>query len=138
MTLIQFINEIGRICLEQKNVRSFGTNDLYQDLAKPDIKYALTYVTQNQHQTRGEFDIFNINLFYLDRQQDVDGSNSLQIQSVGKEVLENVITTFNNLYGAEIYGTIYWQPFIQAHPDLLSGIYAIVMFQVPKAAICED
>ena len=138
MTLVQFINAIQHICLSQINVRSFGEGDLYAFMANPSLKYSLMYVTQNQHQSEGDFDRYNINLFYMDRNEDVDGSNALQIQSIGKEVIENVLRIFCDQYESEIYGTIYFQPFIQSHPDLVSGIYATVTLEVPKESICPD
>lgn len=138
MTLAQFIHAIEVICLNQKNVRSFGEGDLYSFMASPNIKYSVMYVTQNQHQREGDFDLFNINLFYLDRNQDIDGSNALQIQSIGKELIDNVIQIFCETFDADVYNTIYYQPFIQNHPDLLSGIFATVTLQVPVDSTCGE
>ena len=138
MTLSQFINAIGRICLEQKNVRSYGTGDLYAFMASPEIKYSVMYTTQNQHQRVGDFDRYSINLFYMDRNMNIDGDNALQIQSIGKEVIDNVIQTFCEEYDSEVYGTILYQSFIQAHPDMVSGMYAVVTLEVPVDAICAE
>lgn len=139
MTLSQCVTALKRIALSQKNVRSFGEGDLYADLdANPNIKYDVVYLTQNQHQTEGEFTRYSWNIFYISRDQDVPASNSLQIQSIGKEVITNIINTFCNEYMAEVYGTIYWQSFIQQFQDLTSGIYATVTLEVPESIICPE
>jgi hypothetical protein len=139
MTLNQVVRQLQRIALTQHNVRTVGEGDLYADLsATPSLKYDVFYITQNQHQTEGDFDRYSFNLFYISRQENVDGSNSLQVQSIGKEVLENVIKIFCDEYFAEVYGTIYFQPFVQRFADLTAGIYAIITLQVPKDSICID
>lgn len=138
MTLAQFIRAIGRICLQQKNVRTFGQGDLYADMVAPDLKYTVMYVTQNQHQSEENVDRYSINLFYIDRQENIDGDNMLQVQSIGKEVIENVVRIFCETYYAEVYGTIYFQPFIQRWSDLTCGVYAIITLEVPKDSLCID
>lgn len=139
MTLYQVIKQLERIALSQHNVRYAGEGDLYRDLnAQPSIKYDVFYITQNQHQSGEEFDMFNFNLFYISRQVDTEAGNALQIQSIGKEVLENIIKIFCEEYDSEVYGTIIWQPFVQRFSDLCSGIYATLTLEVPKDTTCID
>lgn len=138
MTLQQTVKAIERIALAQHNVRSFGEGDLYAFMSAPNIKYDVVYLTQNQHQTEESFDRYNFNMFYISRNENVDGTNALQIQSIGKEVLANIIKAFCEIYDAEVYGTIYWQPFIQRFNDECSGIYCIVTLEVPVDSLCVD
>ena len=139
MTLNQVIKQLQRIALSQHNVRTVGEGDLYRDLnSNPAIKYNVFYVTQNQHQTEGDFDRYSFNLFFISRQEDTEAGNALQLQSIGKEVIENVVKIFCQEYYAEVYGTIYWQSFVQRFADLTAGIYAIITLSVPKDSICID
>ena len=139
MTLYQVIKQLQRIALSQHNVRTVGEGDLYRDLlADPSIKYDVFYITQNQHQTEEDFDRYSVNLFFISRQENIDGGSALQIQSIGKEVIENVVKIFCDEYYAEVYGTIYWQPFVQRFADLTAGIYAIITLSVPKDSTCID
>lgn len=138
MTLRQTVKELERIALTQKNVRYVGEGDLYRDLnANPSIKYDVMYITQNQHQSVDGFDRYSFNLFYISRQEDLDAENSLQVQSVGKEVIENVVRIFCESYDADVYGTTYWQPFVQRFQDLCVGIYAIITIEI-AADTCID
>lgn len=139
MTLYQVIKQLEKIALTQHNVRYAGDGDLYRDLnAQPSIKYDAFYITQNQHESVEDFDRYNLNLFFVSRQEDTEAGNALQIQSIGKEVIENVVKIFCEDYDAEVYGSIYWQPFVQKFADLTAGIYAIITLEVPKDSICID
>ena len=139
MTLKQVITELCKIALTQHNVRSAGYNDLYAFMdANPSVKYDVWFVTQNQHQSEGEFDRYGLNLFYISRLEDVDGNNALQIQSIGKEVIENVVEIFCQKYDAEVFGITYYQPFTQKFSDLTAGVYAIIVLEVPKDSVCID
>lgn len=139
MTLKQVITELCRIALTQHNVRSAGYNDLYAALnTDASIKYDVWFVTQNQHQSEGDFDRYSFNLFYISRLENTDGENELQIQSIGKEVIDNVVKIFCELYDAEVYGVTYYQPFTQRFASLCAGIYAIITLEVPKNSICID
>ncbi len=139
MTLYQVIRQLEKIALTQHNVRYAGDGDLYRDLdSDPSLKYDCFFVTQNQHSTVGDYDRYNFNLFFISRQEDTEAGNALQIQSIGKEVIENVVRIFCETYDAEVYGTTYWQPFVQRFSDLCAGIYAIITLEVPKDSICID
>lgn len=139
MTLYQVIRQLQRIALTQHNVRSVGEGDIYKDLnAMPSESYDVFYLTQNQHQTQDEFDRYSFNMFYISRLTDIEGNNALQIQSIGKEVVQNIIDIFCNEFESEIYGTIYWQPFTQRFQDLTAGIYGIITLEVPRDASCPD
>ena len=125
--------------MSQHNVRYTGEGDLYRDLnAQGGVRYDCFYITQNQHQSEGDFDRYAFNLFYISRLDSEDAGNALQIQSIGKEVVENVVRIFCETYDAEVYNVTYWQPFTQRFSDLCAGIYAIITLEVPKDSICID
>ena len=128
-----------KIALTQHNVRYVGEGDLYRDLSSdPNVKYDVFYLTQNQHQTEGEWDRYAFNLFYISRLESEDAGNALQIQSIGKEILDNVVQIFCERFDAEIYGVAYYQPFTQRFADLTAGIYCIITLEVPKDSACVD
>lgn len=139
MTLNQIVTELEKIALTQHNVRTAKHGDLYRDLsAQGTIEYDVFYVTQNQHQSEGDFDRYSFNLFFISRLESEDAGNALQVQSVGKEVLENIVRKFCDRFDAEIFGVTYWQPFTQKFSDVCAGIYAIITLEVPKDAVCAD
>ena len=139
MTLYQVIKQLQRIALSQHNIRTVGEGDLYRDLnSDPSIKYNVFYITQNQHQSEGDFDRYNLNLFIISRLENQEGDNALQIQSSAKDVLNNIIEIFCKDFDSEVYGTIFWQPFTQRFSDLCAGMYAVVSLEVPKDAICPE
>lgn len=138
MTLKQIVLALKHISLKQRNVRSFGEGDLYAFLASPKMKYAVMYLTQNIHQSTEQMDRYSFNFFYLDRQENKEATNALQIQSIGKQLIDNVLAIFCETYDSEIYGITTYQSFRQDHPDLLAGIYAVVTLEVPKEVTCPE
>lgn len=139
MTLKQVIKQLQKIALTQRNVRYTGEGNLYRDLnAQGTVEYDIFYITQNQHQSVEDFDRYSFNLFYISRLESEDAGNALQIQSVGKEVVENVVKIFCADFDSEVYNITYWQPFVQRFSDLTAGIYAIITLEVPKDSVCID
>jgi len=139
MTLQSTVKTIQNIALTQHNVNYVGSGDIYADLnANPNLKYGIVYITQNQHTSTEETDQYNFNIFYIDRLANFEGDNRLQIQSTGKEVLENIIRIFCDTYDAEIYGDIYWQSFTERFSDLCAGIFCTVTLEIMKNTICAE
>lgn len=141
MTYQQVIRELCKIAKTQHNVRYTGYGDLYRDLdSDPNIKYDVVYITPNQHTSDEEtgFDRYNLNLIYISRLENTEGDNCLQVQSVGKEILTNIIRIFCERYDSDVYGTIVWQMFTQKFGDLCGGCYCIVQLEVPQDSICID
>lgn len=141
MTLYSTIKELQRIALTQPNVNFVGEGDLYADMnSNPSLKYSAFYITQNRHYSdeAASIDRYSFNLFYIDRQIDTEGSNALEIQSIGKEVIENIIRIFCETYDADIYGTMEIQPWVQRFSDLCAGVYAVVTLEISKDSICVD
>lgn len=141
MTLQDTIQSLERIALTQPNIRYAGEGDLYRDLnANPSIKYGVFYITQNRHYSDEALgvDRYGFNLFYIDRLVNDNGDNALQVQSIGKEALTNIIRMFCERYDAEVYGTIEWQAFTQKFSDLCAGVYAVINIEISQETQCVD
>ena len=138
MTLKNVVDSLIRIALTQHNVRSAGYGDLYKDLlADPSIKWDVFYITPNTMQAEDDFDRFNLNLYYVSRLEDTDGTNMLQVHSIGKEILDNIVKIFCETYDCDVYGTEQYTYFTQRFSDLCAGLYLTVSLEVPKS-ICID
>lgn len=138
MTLKNVVDILQRIALTQHNVRSVGYGDLYASLnANPSIKWDYFYITTGQSYSVPEWDYFTLNLFYISRLEDVDGSNMLQVHSIGKEILDNIVKIFCEDYDSETYGNTYYTYFTQRFSDLAGGVYMTVTLEVPRS-LCID
>lgn len=138
MTLLELIKELERIALKQPNIRTAGEGNIYDALnANPAVKYGVFYITQQTHTDDFEWDRYSITLFYIDRLQSDMEDNRLQIQSVGKEVLHNIILTFCNFYDIE-YPTVSYTSFTQRFADETAGCYAQLILDLPKDLLCEE
>lgn len=138
MTLYDTINLIEQIALQQPNVRTAKEGNVFDHLnANPSVQYAAVILTQGLHQQDEQFNHFRFSIFYVDRlEADLD-SNRIQIQSTGKEVLNNIIRTLTSKFDAEC-DDISYQPFTQRFADECAGVFASVVIDVPVDYLCAE
>ena len=101
MTLYKLVQIIKEISFLQPNVGSVNEGNIYDINANPSVKYANITLTQGTHTQDEIYDHYNFTIFYTDRLMDNLETNRLQIQSIGKSVLSNIITTLTNNYDIE-------------------------------------
>ena len=137
MTLIEIIKILQDIALTQPNVRTATNGDIYEVMnGNPSVKYGVFHITQNTHQSYDDYDTYGLNLFYLDRNED-DDANTLQIQSIGKEVIDNIVKIFCEGFDAD-FPTITFTPFTQRFDDDTAGVFANIQLEVYKDWDCAD
>ena len=138
MTLYQIISTLKQIALTQPNVKSATDGSVYEVMnANPSVKYNVVHFSQTTHQSDEEFDYYGLNIFYISRLEDSLEDNRLQVQSIGKEILDNIIRTFCENWNIE-FPTITFYPFTQKFADLCAGFYCNVRIEVPKEIVCAD
>lgn len=138
MTLYEVVSGLKAISLKQPTVRTAGDGSVYDFMnANPSITYCTFFVSQTSHRQDDEFDYYGFNLFYIDRLKDDLEGNRLQIQSIGKEVLHNIIKTFCNTYECD-YGQITYHPFTEKFVDETAGMYASLEIVIPLEYNCEE
>ena len=138
MTLYETIDLLKKIALKHPNIGSASEGNIYEYMnANPSVKYGVFFITQGTHSQDEMFNHFDFTLFYVDRLVDDMEENRLQIQSIGKEILSNILTFFCEEFDAECEN-ISFQPFTQKFLDLTAGIYSTITIDVPKDVICPE
>ena len=138
MTLYETIDWLKKIALKHPNIGSASEGNIYEYMnANPSVKYGVFFITQGTHSQDEMFNHFEFTLFYVDRLVDDMEENRLQIQSIGKEILSNIITFFCEEFDAEC-DNITYQPFTQKFTDLTAGVYATITIDMPKDVICPE
>lgn len=137
MTLYNLVTIIKDIASNQPNVGSVAEGNIYDINTNPSVRYANITLTQGTHTQDEIFDHYNFTIFYTDRLVDDMEENRLQIQSIGKEVLSNIIYLLSEQYDIEYQG-ITIQPFTQRFTDETAGVYFTITFDVPKDIICGE
>lgn len=137
--LTQFIRMMKKVASKQPNINQIIDNDVYRLNTLKDAEYTVFAWQQRQHQEETDFWLYSFQLFYIDRLTQ-DGGNEVEVQSMGLEVLSNIIGTIIEYSEGEIevYGTTLYQPFTQRFKDETAGVYATVTFRVPKDCICIE
>lgn len=138
MTLAKIIDTLKMIALKHPNVNSAYEGNIYDILnAKPDNRYASVVITQQSHTTDEIYDHYGFVIFYVDRLVDDMEENRVQIQSIGKSMLGNIITAFCNEFEAEC-DNISYQPFTQRFADETAGVYCTITIDTVKDVYCAE
>lgn len=138
MTLYETIDLLKKIALKHPNIGSASEGNIYEYMnANPSVKYGVFFITQGTHSQDEMFNHFEFTLFYVDRLVDNMEENRLQIQSIGKEILSNILTFFCEEFDAEC-DNITYQPFTQKFVDMTCGVYSTITIDVPKDVICPE
>ena len=138
MTLYDFVESFKNIALKQPSVHSAFDGSVYDNLnGNPHSRYCVFNLSQTTHREEENFDIYGANLFMIDRQDSTLKNNILQVQSISKELLSNIIKAFCKKYDAKAL-TIVYHPFVEKFVDLCCGMYATVEIEVPKDSTCEE
>ncbi len=140
MTLIEVVQRLKDIALQMPNVRTATEGDVYDTLnTNPSVVYDVFHLTQGQHREDEEFDYYVFNMFYISRLTD-DYNNRLQVQSIGKTVLSNIIREFCDQIDIEFPDEtqLMFNTFTEKFVDLCAGVYANVTFKINKDLVCGD
>ena len=139
MNLFQTIDNIKNIALTQPNIRTASEGNVYSIMnTTPDIRYGVFVITQGTHRSDDVFNYFNFNFFYVDRLVDDMESNRLQIQSIGIQMLNNILNTFADEYDIDLNSDIQYNPFTQKFADETAGVYCTITLEVPKDGCAES
>lgn len=138
MTLKQIIGTISNLALKHPNINSVYEGSVYDNLnASPSNKYASVVLTQTTHTQDEMFDHYGFVIFYVDRLIDDIEDNRVQIQSIGKSMLTNIVEAFCYEFDAE-HNDITFHPFTQKFADETAGVYIDIVIDTPKDSICAE
>lgn len=138
MTLKQIIDLLTNISSQQPAVNSVSEGNVYEALnANPSQKYYNIHITQTNHRTDLETDVWCFNIFCTDRLEDNE-ANRVQIQSNAIEILKNIIRTFIETVDATLYEDIIITPYTEHFKDYCAGAYVQIKFSVPESYTCEE
>lgn len=136
MTLLDLIKKLEDVAISQPQVSEIVPSDVYQLNERASVMYGVFVWTQGQHVkdfARG-MTAYTFNLFYIDRLT-ADHKNKTEIQSVGLQVLGNILRSFVGYIGVS---DARFQPFTERFADECAGVYCTVTLTVPDDTNCEQ
>lgn len=138
MTLQNIVDILKAIGNSQPNIRTTTEGSVYDKLnTNNHIEYDVFHISQTTHREDEDRNYYGFNLFYISRLEDSLEDNRLQIQSIGKEVLSNIIRNLCAEWSID-FPDITYIPFTQRFADLCAGVYCTIQLDVPKEIWCED
>ena len=137
MNLLQVIRAIEAAAMNQPPVQSIVRNDVFRLNALPDARYGVFAWLQGEHQAEADGDLmtYDFTFFYVDRLTFGKG-NEIEIQSVGIEVLDNILRALER-YGI-MPGHATFRTFNQRFSDECAGVFCRVTLEAPKGTVCAD
>lgn len=137
MTLLQLIRTIERVAAGQPAVGTIVRNDIFRLNAAPAVRYGAFAWLQGEHRSGdGSLMDYSFTFFYADRLT-ADRANEIEVQSVGVEVLTNIVRQLEDL-GVFREGDVTFRTFNQRFADECAGVYCSVTLQVLKDGLCSD
>lgn len=138
MTLTDTIRMVELFAGGQPPVKSIVRNDIFRLNSLPDVQYSVFGWTQGNHSSDldSSFYTYRFTFFYIDRLT-ADQSNELEIQSVGIQVLDNILRVLAD-NGVETDGEFQYTTFNQRFLDECAGVYCTVALSVPVNGLCSD
>lgn len=141
MTLLEIVNLYNSVAARQPNINCIClTGDVF-DLNADNAtqRFGAFCIQQGTHHRDGDFMIFNLDLFYVDRLTN-DRTNRLYVQSTAINVLNNIISTVLDLNSGTlgIDGISNINVFTQRFEAECAGAYAEVSVRVPVSFLCSN
>lgn len=139
MSLYEFVKYMESIALLQPGINQIVPGDVYTLNTLKDAEYGVFSWQHRQHLEDIEMDYrkYSFTLFYIDRETQ-DGSNILQAQSTGIDILSNIIRTVIEELEITVDSEPLYQPFEQRFKDECAGCYVNVVFVVPNDCVCPE
>lgn len=140
MILDNVIDLIKSISEWQPNVNSVTEGSIYEALnTTGEVDYANIHITQSKHiENENKQEItYNFILFYTDRLM-ADKSNKITIQSIGINVLKNILRTIEESDEDIYISATDFQTFTEQFSDVCAGVYSNVSITVPIEYNCAE
>lgn len=138
MTLAETIDMLEALATMQPAVKTIVKQDVYRLNEDQSVKYGVFAWLQREHRESIENDWreYAFTLFYIDRLRS-DNGNELEVQSVGIEVLSNLLRYIAEYTEVEV-GEWTIQPFTQKFNDLTAGVYVNVTLGAALDYSCPE
>ena len=138
MTLLEVIRAIESAAAMQPAVSMIVENDVFRLNSYADARYGVFAWTQGRHRVDAltpDWMRYSFTFFYVDRLRN-DIANQAEVQSVGIEVLRNVLRILRDRgIEPESYE---FQTFNQRFSDECAGVYCSAVLLVDAGSICAD
>ena len=132
-----FYDTVKVFALNTQNVESYYIGDVYNNWNSLNVKYGSFDININYIRRVDGNDVLNVSMYFAQKLKN-DSSNVFEAQSVGFNVIMNVINHLKEEYELDDYEEIQVYPFWQQFSDILAGAYADVNIYVPVDDIGEN
>lgn len=133
MTYKELIKIIEKVASEQPNIGTIVPFSPYDVNNSKETVYSVFSWSPNAFIENNGFINYSLNLFYIDR-LNADRSNKLQIQSIGIQILKNILDVLESEYDIPTSGTRTYNTFYETFDkNICAGVYVSTTFSTEFA-----
>lgn len=103
-------------------VNDYAEGDVYEYMNSGMHKYPCVFMTMNNITSDSESTNYNFTLFYIDRLIS-DGSNKINVQSIGVQVIKQILSKLFDIYPEIEISSTEYTPFTEKFADDCAGVF---------------
>lgn len=103
-------------------VNDYAEGDVYEYMNSGMHKYPCVFMTMNNITSDSESTNYNFTMFYIDRLIS-DGSNKINIQSIGVQVIKQILSKLFDIYPEIEISSTEYTPFTEKFADDCAGVF---------------
>lgn len=129
MTYKELIKLIEKVASDQPNIGTIVPFSPYDVNNSKETVYSVFSWSPNAFIENNGFINYSLNLFYIDR-LNADRSNKLQIQSIGIQILKNILDVLESEYDIPTSGTRTYNTFYETFDkNVCAGVYVTITIE---------
>lgn len=103
-------------------VNDYAEGDVYEYMNSGMHKYPCIFMTMNNITSDSESTNYNFTMFYIDRLIS-DGSNKINVQSIGVQVIKQILSKLFDIYPEIEISSTEYTPFTEKFADDCAGVF---------------
>ena len=103
-------------------VNDYAEGDVYEYMNSGMHKYPCVFMTMNNITSDSESTNYNFTMFYIDRLIS-DGSNKINVQSIGVQVIKQILSKLFDIYPEIEISSTEYTPFTEKFADDCAGVF---------------
>ena len=122
MNYYNLIRTLKSLSLTHSLVNDYAEGDVYEYMNSGMHKYPCVFMTMNNITSDSESTNYNFTMFYIDRLIS-DGSNKINVQSIGVQVIKQILSKLFDIYPEIEISSTEYTPFTEKFADDCAGVF---------------
>lgn len=122
MNYYNLLRTLKSLSLTHSLVNDYAEGDVYEYMNSGMHSYPAVFMTMNNITSDSESTNYNFTMFYIDRLLS-DGSNKINVQSIGVQVVKQILSKLFDIYPEIEISSTEYTPFTEKFADDCAGVF---------------